>query len=571
MNSPTAEAGGIPTAESPATGFAAALLTELVRQGVQHIVVAPGSRSQALALAAAELEAAGAVRLHVRVDERVAGFLALGLAVESAAPVVVVTTSGTAVANLHPAALEAHHQGVPLVLLTGDRPEELRGVGANQTTTQPGIFAGAVESWDIPAPDGGAGETDEARRLAMRAAATARGDDGGTPRPVHVNLAMREPLSSPDARAVVDAVLTAAPLEPRSSGVVHLRVTAELAPQPDTVVIAGAGAGDRAERLARQLGAPLVAEVGSGARFGPNLVVGYRALLRDPETFPVRRAIVVGRPTLSREVGALLARDGVDAIGIRGPGAEDYDPGRRMRRIVDEAVVPAPVDERDPEVRARVGRWVVASRAVVGDGDDIAPDPEAPDAVHARSELAAVRAVVTRRSLVEAVWRATWPQDRLILGASRLIRELDATVPGKRVSAHANRGLAGIDGTIATAIGIAKAAEAAGAVGTTRVLLGDLALLHDAGALALPPGESRPRIQVVVGDDGGGSIFDLLEVARQPGPAYERVMRTPQPVDVAALAAAYGWAHVLVDTRGGLDQALTAASGPTIVHVPLAG
>ena len=163
----------------PATAFAAAFLTELTRHGVQHVVVSPGSRSQALALAAAELETMGRIRLHVRIDERVGGFLALGLAVESGAPVAVITTSGTAVANLHPAALEAHHQGVPLVLLTGDRPEELRGVGANQTTTQPGIFAGAVESWDIPAPEGGAGEIDGARRLAARAVATARGDDGG--------------------------------------------------------------------------------------------------------------------------------------------------------------------------------------------------------------------------------------------------------------------------------------------------------------------------------------------------------------------------------------------------------
>lgn len=570
MSSPIAESGGTGAPTAPATVFAAAMLAELVRQGVQHIVVAPGSRSQALALAAAELEATGAVHLHVRVDERVAGFLALGLAVESGAPVVVVTTSGTAVANLHPAALEAHHQGVPLVLLTGDRPEELRGVGANQTTTQPGIFASAVASWDIPAPEGGDGEVEEARRLAARAVATAAGVDGGSPRPVHLNLALREPLSSPGADAVIDAVLGSEPVAARPPAVVHLRVTAELDPAPDTLVVAGAGAGARAEAIARDLGAPLAAEVGSGARFGPNLVVGYRALLRDPEGFPVRRVVVVGRPTLSREVGALLARDGVDLLGVRGPGAEDYDPGRRMRRIVDEVVVPHPVDPRDPTVRARVGRWVAASRAAVGAGDDTPPDPDAPDGAHARAELAAVRAPVTRRSLAEAVWRATWPHDRLILGASRLIRELDGSVPGKRVPVHANRGLAGIDGTIATAIGIAQASQAAGAAGTTRVLLGDLALLHDAGALALPPGEARPRIQVVVGDDGGGSIFELLEVGAQRGAAaYERVMRTPQPIDVAALAAAYGWDHVRVDTRGGLDQALTAATGPTIVHVPL--
>jgi 2-succinyl-5-enolpyruvyl-6-hydroxy-3-cyclohexene-1-carboxylate synthase len=580
----------------PATAFAATFLTELSRQGVQHVVVSPGSRSQALALAAAELETLGRIRLHVRIDERVGGFLALGLAVESGSPVAVITTSGTAVANLHPAALEAHHQGVPLVLLTGDRPEELRGVGANQTTTQPGIFAGAVESWDIPAPEGEPGEIDEARALAARAVSTARGGDGGSPRPVHVNLALREPLSSPDAAAVIDAVLAMPELGPRPHSVVHLTVTAELEPQPHTVVIAGAGAGERAERLARDLGAPLLAEVGSGARFGPNLVVAYRALLREPDAFPVRRAIVVGRPTLSREVSALVARDDVEIIGVRGPGAEDYDPGRRMTRIVDEAVVPEPADARDPAVRERVGRWVAASRQLVGDGDDIAPAIDASDGDFARGELTAVRATVTRRTLVEAVWRATWPHDRLVLGASRLIRELDGAVPGKRVPVHANRGLAGIDGTIATAIGVAQASQSPledvpaaetttgagaaerasdrplperGTLGTTRVLLGDLAMLHDVGALALAPGEPRPRIQVIVGDDGGGTIFDLLEVGRNPGPGFARVMRTPQPVDLAALAAAFGWAHVRVETRGALDQALTASSGPTLIEVPL--
>ncbi len=136
---PTAEPG-----DSPATRFAVALLDELVALGMRDIVVAPGSRSQALALAAAEFERAGLLRLRVRIDERVAGFLALGLSVESGLPVAVVTTSGTAVANLHPAVLEAHHSGVPLIVLTADRPQSMRGIGSNQTTVQPGIFAGAV-------------------------------------------------------------------------------------------------------------------------------------------------------------------------------------------------------------------------------------------------------------------------------------------------------------------------------------------------------------------------------------------------------------------------------------------
>jgi 2-succinyl-5-enolpyruvyl-6-hydroxy-3-cyclohexene-1-carboxylate synthase len=182
-----------------------------------------------------------------------------------------------------------------------------------------------------------------------------------------------------------------------------------------------------------------------------------------------------------------------------------------------------------------------------------------------------VRAPVTRLTLAEAVWRATGPHDRLVLGASRLIRETDKVAPGKKIRVHANRGLAGIDGTIATGIGIALASQAdAGPAGTTRVLLGDLAFLHDVGALAFGANEPRPRIQVIVGNDGGGTIFDGLEVAASAdAAALDRVLLTPQRVDLERLAAAYGWAYLRVDTRGALDQALTASVEPTIIEVPL--
>ncbi|HEU4758115.1 MAG TPA: thiamine pyrophosphate-binding protein, partial [Agromyces sp.] len=189
---------------SPATASALEFLSESVRAGVTDVVVAPGSRSQALALAAAELERAGAIRLHVRIDERGAGFLALGLAVETGRPALIVTTSGTAVANLHPAVLEAHHGGVPLLLATADRPAELRGIRSNQTTMQPGIFAGAVRlERDVPPPEGRAGEADAAAQLAREAVRAALGVDADGlpirhpgPGPVHLNLQLREPLSS---------------------------------------------------------------------------------------------------------------------------------------------------------------------------------------------------------------------------------------------------------------------------------------------------------------------------------------------------------------------------------------
>ena len=538
-----------PKTESPATDFSVALLQQFVASGVRDVVLSPGSRSQALALAAAELERLGQLRLRVRIDERVAGFLALGLAVETQTPVLVITTSGTAVANLHPAVLEAHHSGVPLIVLSGDRPDELRGIGSNQTTTQPGIFGAAVQrTWDVGAPTGEPGEQDAARELARDAvAAAARG-------PVHLNLAFREPLSG----AIGPGIGSIDPAEPDERAGIS---PTSIASAPGTVVIAGTGAGERAEEVARELGVPLLAEVSSGAHFGPQLVVAYREMLAEPEFGgAVRRAVVFGHPTLSREVPALLQRDDVEVVVVRGPGAEDYNPGHRVAAFVDAVAV-----EGDPAPREWAGRWVAASRSLVTT-DDVAPDSTAGPREHAEAELAAVRTAVTRKSLAEAVWRATWPHDRLVLGASRLIREVDRTVPGKKVRVHANRGLAGIDGTISTAIGIALASDQKG---TTRVLLGDLALLHDAGALLFGVGEPRPRIQVIVGNDNGGTIFDGLEVARSAGEGFDRVMLTAQQVSVESLAAAYGWSYVRVDTRGQLDQALTASSGPTIVEVPL--
>jgi 2-succinyl-5-enolpyruvyl-6-hydroxy-3-cyclohexene-1-carboxylate synthase len=547
-----------PRTESAATAFAVALLDEFARLGLRDVVLSPGSRSQALALAAAEYEREGLLRLHVRIDERVGGFLALGLAVETRLPVVVVMTSGTAVANLHPAVLEAHHSGVALIVLSADRPESLRGIGSNQTTVQAGIFGAAVAfDRDVPAPVGDPGEGAAAAALARQAWAAARGI---RPRPVHLNLAFTEPLSSRTSLPESEGEWSAEadePIEP---------VPFELTALPGTVVIAGADAGSRAEEVARELGAPLLAEVSSGAHFGPNLVVAYRDLLNTANFGDrVERAIVFGHPTLSREVPALIQREGVETIVIRGRASDGYNPGHRVSQFVDAVRVVRSVDE-SPASRSWLGRWVTSSRSLL-EPPDAPSGAELGNAEFARRELAAIRESVDRRMLVEAVWRATWPHDRLVLGASRLIREADEYVPGKKISVHANRGLAGIDGTISTAVGIALGSETDG---TTRVLLGDLAALHDVGGMLFGAGETRPRIQVIVGNDGGGTIFDSLEVASTaPQDAIDRVLLTPQLVSFESLASAYGWTYLRATNRGELDQALTASTGPTLIEVPL--
>lgn len=593
---------------APATDAAAALLGRLVELGVRHLVVSPGSRSQALALVAAELEARGAAAVHVRIDERVAGFTALGIGRESGMPAVVICTSGTAVANLLPAALEAHHAGVPMLLLTADRPPELRGVGANQTTRQPGLFAPSMRfETDLPVPEeideDGTGESSEMlRRVAEEAMAAALGAGTRQAGPVHLNLPYREPLAGafpewfgmPAVELAAtepgpdDAPAGAPASSPDPSGALYqggggigesnLPTDPDVDPHvlergPRTVVVAGADAGPAAEALAHAGGWPLVAEIVSGSRYGRNLVHGYRQLLADPELGGrIERVVVFGHPTLSREVTALLSDPDVEVLAVRGPG-EPLNLNGATSAV--DAVIAA-VGEFD---RAWFGAWMRASRAASVDLAPAAPDAGGLASAVPRERLGAIaaelevlRTPVDRAGLVDAVWRATWPHDRLLFASSRLVRVADQLLGGKKVPVHANRGLAGIDGTIATGLGIALASQERGAAGVTRVLMGDLAMLHDAGALLLPVGEDAPRIQVIVGNDGGGTIFDGLEVAQTASPAaMERVLYTPQDVALDALAAAYGWDYVRATTRTELDQALTGAvPGRQLIEVALA-
>ncbi|MFK4837643.1 2-succinyl-5-enolpyruvyl-6-hydroxy-3-cyclohexene-1-carboxylic-acid synthase [Microbacterium sp. ZW T2_14] len=592
---------------APASDAAAALLCRLVELGVRHVVLSPGSRSQALALVAAELERRGAIRLHVRIDERVAGFTALGIGRETRMPAAVVCTSGTAVANLLPAALEAHHAGVPLLLLTADRPPELRGVGANQTTRQPGMFAPTVRlEADVPVPeavdpDGTHEQSAMLRALADEAVAAALGAGTRAPGPVHLNLPYREPLAGalPGWMGVPASELETAAdddpdgppvdaeVEDEASGALYqggggigeadVPTEPEDAPLvlergPRTIVLAGADAGPDAEELAHVGGWPLIAEIVSGARYGRHLVHGYRRLLREPELGGrIERVVVLGHPTLSRETAKLLADADIEVVAVRGPGEPLNLNGATF--AADRIAVATGDPDRD-----WLGEWLQASRAASVDLTPPAPDADGlSSAVPGErlgaiaAELEVIRAPIDRAALVDAVWRATWPHDRLVFGSSRLVRVADEVLPGKKVPVHANRGLAGIDGTIATATGIALASQTSGDPGVTRVILGDLAVLHDVGALLLPPHEQEPRLQLVVGNDGGGTIFDGLEVAAVAGSdVMDRVLYTPHAVHLEQLALAYGWEYRRVTTRSALDQALTSPiEGRQLIEVPL--
>lgn len=555
---------------SAASAFSAEFLIHLVECGVNHIVLSPGSRSQALALVAAELEARGDVQLHVRIDERSAGFFALGLALESQSPAVVITTSGTAVANLFPAVLEAHHSGVPMIVVTADRPHELRGVGVNQTTKQDNIFGFAPRlAFDEPAPLSAKKATERGREVAQELWKAAA--DVDEPGPVHLNVAFVEPLSSPvRLREASEVSYPSCVIE----HTLH-SITSNL----NTIVIAGTGAGDEAEECAHAGGWPLIAEVTSGARFGRNLIPAYRTVLSDPDlTSAIERIIIFGHPTLSREVPALLADlPDAEVIVINGASPEIYNPTSRDVIVADAVRV----ETGEPDL-SWLGQWITRGRTYAEEYEHSVMDHAhkvAPDVSGSRSqsgkerkeflaaELAASRAPISREVLVGTVWKASWPHDRLVLGASRLIRVADKFVPGKKIPVFANRGLAGIDGTISTARGIAAACEGA----VTRVLLGDLATVHDSGSLTLTQGEDLPLVQVIVGNDHGGTIFDALEVANSATPEnVDRVLLTPVSVDFEKLAEGYGWNYIKVSTVSQLEAALVAPQSlPQLVEVEL--
>lgn len=564
-------AGGDQTDGPPASRSARVLVQALAALGVWDVVLAPGSRSAPLAYALADADRpdderathAPAVRLHVRLDERDAGFLALGLARAAAAageprPVAVVTTSGTAVANLHPAVLEAHHAGLPLVLLTADRPHELRGTGANQTTVQPGIFGPVTRLVaDVPAPTGRPGEDDDLRHLAARAVAAATGARTGDPGPVHLDLAYREPLVPGDEPwpvsvrlpAQVAARPWAPPEDPDRSTL----------PGP-VVVVAGDGAGARARSLAEAAGWPLLAEPSSGARGGPAAIAAYRLLLVEPRLGGrIRSVVLLGRPTLSRPVTTLLSRPDVELTVIAPHGTDWPDIGRSAVRVLTG--VPAGWLGRSGAVDTARGAWLAAwqraDAAAAAGLDEVLGVPAPADLDGAT--LSGPRAV-------QEVAAACDEGDVLVVGSSNPVRDLDLVARWSEPPVVlANRGLAGIDGTLATAAGVALGSPGR----RVRVLVGDLTFLHDIGGLARPATEGAVDLQVVVLNDRGGSIFATLEQGDERRAAdFERVFATPHDVDLAALCAGYRVRHRLVTDVAGLRDALARPGlGTSVVEV----
>lgn len=518
------------------------LIGQLIAQGVTDFVLAPGSRSAPLALCLDATAKAGRLRLHVRVDERVAGYLALGLAKSSGRPAAVVTTSGTAVGNVVPAVMEAYHANVPLVVISADRPSWLVGFGANQTTEQAGLFDGFLSYF---ARVSSAAPQAAQAAQAARAVLLATGATGGRRGPAQLNVELAEPLVAPGS----------AMLATQASAVTASRVYSpepvRLPGTPRTLVLAGDGepaVGQAAAAFAAQAGLPLVAEPSSNARFGTVALATGRLLLGGALGAQVERVVVFGRPTLSRPVNQLLSRSGVEVVVVSAR-SDFVDPGWRAGLVTEAvSVATGPAD------------WLASWQCADAARSDQITQILADSAKLRGMDLAGMDLA---RLVVGSV-----PADQMLcLGNSNSIRDADLVpIRAEAVRTFANRGLSGIDGTISTAIGVAL-----GTGTPTTLLCGDLSFVHDAAALSIGPGEPRPQLRVVVADDNGGSIFATLEYGRSEyADSFERIFATPTDLDLVALARGYGVSATRVsgatEVAAALDEPIT---GLEVLVVPI--
>ena len=539
----------------PSVDTASAILASLDALGLTHVLYCPGSRSAPFAYA---LEA-GAFSGDARavLDERGAGFMAVGLARTGALPAIVVT-SGTAVAELAPAVLEASHARLPLLVVSADRPGELRGVGASQATDQSRLFGTHVRAQvDL--------EPQEASTTLVghltRCVAAACGAPTGTPGPVQINVAFRDPLTpaSPASPAAsgdeAGASFVPRPTRVLAASPVSARWEDVVGPATAGLIVAGEGASPRALEWSRASGFPLLAEPASGAWAGGGVTPFEQSLVASSLGREADTVVVMGRPTLSRPIHALLARPDVRVILV--------DPHAPWVDVSGNAsVVVADLEPAREPIRAAQAEW--ASR--VRDA--------ARDAGERIDSLLAAGSGRTTLDLARAVAAST--SGPLVLGASNPVRAFDLAVPtleGRVI--HSNRGQAGIDGTIATAVGIAVGAGYGGeatvpASERVTAVMGDLTACHDASSLALASA-ARAHLDIIVADDRGGGIFATLEHGRATTPeAYDRWFGVAQTVDYEALAAAYRLAFARVDNPAQLARVLeTPQAGPRLVHVPV--
>ena len=604
------------TVESQATLLARAVVASLVEAGVKRVVISPGSRNAPLTYALADAAQAGYLQLRVVVDERSAAFVALGASRSDwlheglARPAVAVMTSGSAVANAHPAVVEADAAGVPLIILSADRPHALVNTGASQTTVQTGIFGAATR---YQADLGDTNASGAVANQVRRAVAAASGRLSLDPGPVHLNVRLAPPLAPtapwqvPHLEPKTHWLRARKPLEEQLNGVTVSQVGCRLGLDPARRGVIVVGDNDDAElahfaaALAHAWGWPLLAEPTSLVRTNANAVAAYSALLAGGDgsasgdgaqlSQEIEQLLVVGRPTLTRPIGALLAREDIYQVVLTNRARwSDVSGCAAYVTTLEQALSSL----NTPDVSAGAGAGGDASAsAAAGAGAGVGKN--APSLLWLQRWLQAGQQQLNATSVTKAAqmalttWQATSQYEShsqstaihsdglessvtLMAASSMTIRYLDAGLPaGKQLKKMpgpvvANRGLAGIDGTISTAVGLAWASGQ-----PVRVIIGDLAAAHDLTGLVKAVTENEVDLQVIVLDDHGGKIFSGLEYgASELSNYFPRFFTTAQQVDFAQAAAAFG-AHVsVIDDVDGLQSLLSKTiAGRSLVHVKL--
>ena len=610
------------TLENPATLLARAMVASLVEAGVKRVVISPGSRNAPLTYALADAAQAGYLQLRVVVDERSAAFVALGASRSDwlheglARPAVAVMTSGSAVANAHPAVVEADAAGVPLIILSADRPHALVNTGASQTTVQTGIFGAATR---YQADLGDTSASGAVANQVRRAVAAASGRLSLDPGPVHLNVRLAPPLAPaapwqvPHLEPKTHWLRTRRPLAEQLNEATVSQVGYSLGLDPARRGVIVVGDNDDAQlahyaaALAHAWGWPLLAEPTSLVRTNANAVAAYSALLAGGDgsasgdgaqlSQEIEQLLVVGHPTLTRPIGALLAREDIYQVVLTNRARWSDVSGQAayvttLEQALSSLNIPGGGAGREAGADADAGGDASAS-AAAGAGAGVGKN--APSPLWLQRWLQAGQQQLNATSVTKAAqmalttWQATSQYEShsqstaihsdglessvtLMAASSMTIRYLDARLPaGKQLKKMpgpvvANRGLAGIDGTISTAVGLAWASGQ-----PVRVIIGDLAAAHDLTGLVKAVTETEVDLQVIVLDDHGGKIFSGLEYgASELSNYFLRFFTTAQQVDFAQAAAAFG-AHVdVIDDVDGLQSLLSETIvGRSLVHVKL--
>ena len=613
-----------PALENPATLLARAVVAALVEAGVKRVVISPGSRNAPLTYALADAAQAGYLQLRVVVDERSAAFVALGASRSDwlheglARPAVAVMTSGSAVANAHPAVMEADAAGVPLIILSADRPHALVNTGASQTTVQTGIF-GAATRYQADLGDTSAGGA--VANQVRRAVAAASGRLTLDPGPVHLNVRLAPPLAPaapwqvPHLEPKTHWLRARKLLEGQLNEVTVSQVGRQLGLDPSRrgVIVVGdnddAALAHFAAALAHAWGWPLLAEPTSLVRTDANAVAAYSALLAGGDgsvggdgaqlSQEIEQLLVVGHPTLTRPIGALLAREDIYQVVLTNRARwSDVSGQAAYVTTLEQALssLDSPGAGAGVDAGAGVGAGAGGDASASADaGASAGVGKNAPLPLWLRRWLQAGQHQLNATSVTKAAqmalttWQATSQYEfhnqstaihsdglessvTLMAASSMTIRYLDAGLPAGRQLKKmpgpvvANRGLAGIDGTISTAVGLAWASGQ-----PVRVIIGDLAAAHDLTGLVKAVTETEVDLQVIVLDDHGGKIFSSLEYgASELSNYFPRFFTTAQQVDFAQAAAAFG-AHVsVIDDVDGLQSLLSKTiEGRSLVHVKL--